>query len=347
MSMLDKQEVFVSDDSLTTKIIHADNSETAVKMVSSCDTIRNPVTGKLEHNSIDRNKYSVFASASHGCFMKCKFCYLTMKGMKYAKLDENAILENLKSALAVQADHDPDIADRYVKLCWMGMGEDQMIRPDRTARLTMDFLTYVMDNKLAAGVDGVDLATVLPPHIHRRWMDVFHELDYQLKQFPTNPNNKLMVHAQGATGPQEYINRSRFRVFYSLHSAIQETRNEIIPGATPLDEAVATLKDYAKGNQHNVIFHHMFIHGVNDSDREIDALINFHKKHGLEKYEFRILRYNHCDNTPLSESDRFETILDRLAAEIPFLKVQISVGSEVRAACGQFIVRQFTDWNVA
>ena len=337
-------DILYSADALTTKVIHDDLSETAIKMVSSCDTIRNPVTGRLEHNSVDRNKYSVFASSSAGCVMKCKFCYLTLKGMKYRKLDEAAILVNLQDAVKSQLNHDDRIKSKYVKLCWMGMGEDQMLKPNRTARLTTDFLDYVMDNDLALGLDGVDLATVLPPKIHPRWMDTFRTLDDVLSKYPTNPNNKRIVHWQDADGPRDYLNRSNFRLFYSLHSAIQETRNTIIPGATPLDEAISLLKEYSQGNRYNVIFHHMFIDGVNDSDAEIAALIDFVQNNELRGYEFRILRYNHC-NRSLEESAKFERIMDRLSSEIPFLKVQISVGTDVEAACGQFVVRDFGTWN--
>jgi hypothetical protein len=38
---------FRSDDGMAGKYVHPDGSETAVKSVSSCDTVRDPVTGRL------------------------------------------------------------------------------------------------------------------------------------------------------------------------------------------------------------------------------------------------------------------------------------------------------------
>ena len=93
-------KLFRTEDQLVSKYVHDDGSETAIKCVSSCDTIKNPISGELEINSIDRNKYSIFVSASAGCFMKCDFCYLTMKEMKYQKLTTNQVLQNLKDAIS-------------------------------------------------------------------------------------------------------------------------------------------------------------------------------------------------------------------------------------------------------
>lgn len=335
-----ERETFISDDDLVLKTIHEDGSETSVKTVSSCDTIRNPVTGELEFNNVERNKYSVFASSSRGCFMNCNFCYLTIKGCDYAKLEEAQILQNLKDAVIEQMEHKPETKDRYVKLCWMGMGEDQIAQPERTYNITKNFLEWILENQYAIGVDGVDLATVMPK-VKPDWMHWFDKINDLVGIMPLNPNNKIRVHGQGMPADAAYINRSPFRVFYSLHSGIQETRDKIIPNALPLEQAISKLKGYTVNNLRNVIFHHMFMEGQNDSEAEVDALLALIDRHGLQQHEFRILRYNHCNDADFGESERFSGIIDRLVGHIPFLKVQISTGTEVRAACGQFIVKQY------
>lgn len=313
-----------------------------MKTVSSCDTIRNPVTGELEFNNIERNKYSVFASSSRGCFMNCNFCYLTIKDCDYAKLEEAQILQNLKDAVLEQMKHKPDTKDRYVKLCWMGMGEDQIAQPERTYNITRHFLEWALTEGHAIGVDGVDLATVMPK-VMSTWMYWFDKIDELVGTMPLNPNNKIRVHGQGMPVDATYIHRSPFRVFYSLHSAIQETRDIIIPNAAPLEHAIPRLKAYTINNHRNVIFHHMFMEGQNDSEAEVDALLALIDEHDLQGHEFRILRYNHCTDADFGESDRFNRIIERLVGNIPFLKVQISTGTEVRAACGQFIVKQYEE----
>ena len=340
-----EKEVFITDDGLVLKMIHEDGSETSIKTVSSCDTIRNPKTGIIEYNNIERNKYSIFASSSRGCPMRCTFCYLTIKYCEYGKLTEDQILSNLKEALLEQLEHKPETKDRFVKLCWMGMGEDQIIQSSRTRSITNKFLSWVFDNNYAVGLDGVDISTVLPNIKREDWIDNFHRMNVDIwhNQYSMNPNNKIRVHGEGFSGDEVYIDRSAVRLFYSLHSGNQETRDKIIPNAMPLARAIPLLKEYSLYNSRNVIFHHMFMEGQNDSEKEVDDLLRLIDDNELHNYEFRILRYNHCQNSPFGESDTFNNIIDRIADRIQHIKVQISTGNEVRAACGQFIVKKFVD----
>ena len=53
--------------------------------------------------------------------------------------------------------------------------------------------------------------------------------------------------------------------------------------------------------------------------------------------ELRILRYNECDNSPYKESDKFDYIVKYFHDNLSKVKYQISAGSEIKAACGQFI----------
>ena len=93
-----EKEVFITDDDLVLKMIHEDGSETSVKTVSSCDTIRNPKTGVIEHNNIERNKYSVFTSSSRGCPMSCDFCSVhTFNGNSYRLRPVEEVLDELET----------------------------------------------------------------------------------------------------------------------------------------------------------------------------------------------------------------------------------------------------------
>lgn len=338
-------EVFRTDDDLVTKLIHADGSETSIKTVSSCDTVRNPVSGKLELNNVDRNKYSIFLSASAGCPMKCSFCYLTIDQVPYGKLTTREVVNNIKESLITEAAHKPSITDRYAKICWMGMGEP-ITNPDMVYTGTLELMEFINQNRYARGLDGVDLSSVIPRN-STKWIDKFKDLNYDLGRYTINPNNKKVVHSESTTEFPDYQDRSRFRLFYSLHSAIQSTRNKIIPNATPLVGAAEMLREASK--HFNVIFHHMFIDGVNDTEEEIVALIDWMKTNGFENNELRILRYNKHDRSDIKESDVFEKCICMLPNELPRVKVQISAGKEVKSACGQFIfndtdaVKQYKD----
>lgn len=339
------KDVLYSDDLTVTKIVHDDNSETAIKTVSSCDTEIND-DGEFVLNESDRNKYSIFVSDSAGCYMACKFCYLTLKEMKFGKLTSDNIVSNIKEAILTRTMTYPEIDlepihQKFVKLCWMGMG-DAFIKTKRAKDATIEMLDFIMEHGYAKGLDGVDMSTVVPKvkDLDETFAHL-HELDELLRKYDLNPHNDVLVHRskEYSNTPSKYPARSRFRLFYSLHSAIQETRNELIPNAMSIEEALPALIDYSKNNKHNLIIHHMFIDGFNDSEEEVEALIRLIKAYGLYNYELRILRYNTCEvSTFIHESNRFKDIIKRLMEVHPFIKVQISAGSEVKAACGQFLV---------
>lgn len=96
----------------------------------------------------------------------------------------------------------------------------------------------------------------------------------------------------------------------------------------------------------NVIYHYLFLDGINDSHDEVGDLINFFLSVSpdynviRDSKQLRILRYNKCDKSRYTESKSFSQIIERLNIQIPEkLKVQVSPGSEISAACGQFLMR--------
>jgi adenine C2-methylase RlmN of 23S rRNA A2503 and tRNA A37 len=328
-------DVFRTEDETVSKYIHEDGSETAVKLVQSMQNVLNPLTRAIETRLSDRNKYSVFISSSVGCYMSCPFCHLTLKDSKYRPLSNQTVLANLKEALLDKLAFNPDLANRYVKLSWMGMG-DAVNVPDMVHDTTLDLLDWILANGLAKGLDGVDLSTVLPP-VKPAWIERFQALDRALGGYPKNPVY-AMDNAAVTTG--EYRHRTPFRMFYSIHSAVQALRDKTVPKALPLAEAVPQLKAYAQDGAHSLIFHHLLVAGLNDSEAELEALAEWMNTHFPDS-ELRILRYNLCAKSPYKESDTFLRQIRWLSDHVNFLKVQISPGNEVSAACGQFIVKDF------
>lgn len=338
------KKLLISDDKTVTKIVHDDNSETAIKTVSSCDTCI-AEDGSFELNETNRNKYSVFISDSAGCYMKCNFCYLTLKTMKFGKLSAEEICYNIGEALferimPYKCGDLPFIRDKFIKLCWMGMG-DAFVNTSKVVSVTKTLMDYIMLRDYAIGLDGIDLSTVMPNVKNvKESLNNLKRLEDDLQKYPLNPHNDILVHRNKEFSNTEivYPNRSRFRLFYSLHSAIQESRDNLIPNAMPINKAIPALLEYSENNKYNVIFHHMFIDGFNDTDEEVNALIHLINEYGLQNYELRILRYNTCEvSTFIHESNHFKDIIKRLMEVHPHIKVQVSAGSEVKAACGQFL----------
>ncbi len=322
-------------DATVSKYIHADGSETAVKLVKSIQNVRNPLTGVLEEHRSERNKYSVFISSSVGCYMSCPFCHLTLKGAKYRPLSAQAVLANLKEAIEERYAFNPELADRYVKLSWMGMG-DAVNDPVTVRQVSLHLLDWIFERGYAKGLDGVDLSTVLPP-VRSPWAREFQLLEQDLRRYP---RNRIYEMDNVAFSNGYYSHRNLFRLFYSVHSAIQASREKVVPRAMPLRDAAEALKAYSADGTYPVILHHILVDGLNDSDAELDALIEFVNTHFTEN-ELRILRYNLAENGPYAESSRFSEQIQKLAEGVNFLKVQVSPGNEVSAACGQFIVKDF------
>lgn len=328
-------EIYRTSDNRVSKYIHESGAETAVKVVKSLQNIVNPITLKIEKLESDRNKYSIFISSSVGCYMKCKFCHLTLKNAKYLKLKEEDVISNIKEAILDSVEFNEDLKKRYIKLSWMGMG-DAINNPEMVYNVTLKIIDWVLENNYAKGLDGVDLSTVLP-EVKEEWVQIFHTLEDKLKKYPLNPIYK-MDNIEYAN--KEIKKRNIFRLFFSIGSPIQDKRNEIIPNCMSLKKSVEQLKKYENNGDYTVILHHLLVDGLNDSENELKELVDFVNAN-FSKNELRILRYNFCAKSKYKESEKFINQIRFLSDKIKFLKVQVSPGEEVQAACGQFIVKKF------
>ena len=330
-------DVYVTHDGLVSKYVHEDGSETAIKRSRSVTSVINPLARAVEEHHSDRNKYSVFVSSSSGCYMQCPFCHLTIKQARYRPLTSGQVLQNLKDSLLHQAGLNPGIGNMYLKLSWMGMG-DALNVPEMVRDVSLEFIGWALEHGYCRGRDGVDLSTVLP-RVSSDWIGIFQQLNRDLMKFPRNPEQ---AGDNAALVTEATTLRTPFRLFYSVHSAIQVSRDKVVPNSMALEKAIPLLQQYADNGQHSVILHHLLVQGLNDSEEELEALIQLMNTCFPEN-ELRVLRYNFCARSPFAESDRFYAQIRRLSTSIPYLKVQVSPGEEVQAACGQFIVKQYVE----
>lgn len=306
-------EIYSSNDGQVNKYVHDNGAETAIKTVSSCQNIVDPVTGKMVSNEFDKGKVSIFVSSSVGCPIGCKFCYLTAKKFPYHKLSDQEIFDNVMEAVQAAIEDYPSILNRYVKLSWMGMGDVFLRDPVRTKHLTLDMLSELIHEVGFWGLDGVDIGTVLP-HTARGWPWALADMNEFLMDWGLNPNNK--------------DGRSPVRLFYSLHAAVDKHRRKLIPIHKSLQDDLDKLKRLYYDFGIDVICHHMFLEGIND-DYVPD----------VGDFELRILRFNECENSPYKESPKFNELVQQAITGASRVKYQISAGSEIKAACGQFICK--------
>ena len=140
-----------------------------------------------------------------------------------------------------------------------------------------------------------------------------------------------------ATEPEQ------FTLAVSLHSAVQETRDKIMPGVKgqPLDALKDALKTYGEQTKRRPTLEYALMDGVNDSNEHLGALIDFCR--GMLCH-VNLIPLNPIKRNPdedqsylMDPSPRmpeFESMLAKQGIEV---SIRNSRGSDIDGACGQLI----------
>ncbi|HBB48267.1 MAG TPA: 23S rRNA (adenine(2503)-C(2))-methyltransferase RlmN [Flavobacteriaceae bacterium] len=128
----------------------------------------------------------------------------------------------------------------------------------------------------------------------------------------------------------------KFHLALSLHSAIQEKRQVIMPFAERfvLDDVLEALVYWYEKTKRRVTFEYIVWDGFNDTDIDIQALVQFCKK---VPCKVNIIEYNAIDDGTFKQAavHRIEAYTQALEkAHIP-VTVRRSRGNDIDAACGQ------------
>ena len=128
----------------------------------------------------------------------------------------------------------------------------------------------------------------------------------------------------------------KFHLALSLHSAIQEKRQVIMPFAERfvLDDVLEALIYWYEKTKRRVTFEYIVWDGFNDTDEDIRALVHFCKK---VPCKVNIIEYNAIDEGAFKQAParRIEAYTQALEkAHIP-VTVRRSRGNDIDAACGQ------------
>ena len=131
----------------------------------------------------------------------------------------------------------------------------------------------------------------------------------------------------------------QFTLAISLHSAIQSTRDYLMPGVSnvALDELKESLKVYGDTTKRRPSLEYALIADVNDDERHLDALIDFCKGMLCHVNLIPLNPINsNLDNPnlmePSSKIKHFESSLNRAGIEV---SIRSSRGSDIDGACGQ------------
>ncbi len=128
----------------------------------------------------------------------------------------------------------------------------------------------------------------------------------------------------------------KFKLAVSLHSAIEETRNQIMPFTKkfPLPELREALEYWYRKTKSKITYEYVVWKGINDDKKSIDALVKFCKH---VPCKVNIIEYNPIDDGEFQQasSDAIENYIKTLESNGIVAKVRRSRGKDIDAACGQ------------
>jgi 23S rRNA (adenine2503-C2)-methyltransferase len=128
----------------------------------------------------------------------------------------------------------------------------------------------------------------------------------------------------------------KFKLAVSLHSAVEEIRNEIMPFTKnfPLTDLRESLEYWYRKTKSKVTYEYVVWKGINDDKKSIDALVKFCK---YVPCKVNLIEYNPIDDGMFQQASEEATnaYITALAKSNIVAKVRRSRGKDIDAACGQ------------
>jgi len=128
----------------------------------------------------------------------------------------------------------------------------------------------------------------------------------------------------------------KFKLAVSLHSAIEEIRNRIMPFTKnfPLTELREALEYWYKKTKSKVTYEYVVWKGINDDKASIDALVKFCK---YVPCKVNLIEYNPIDDGEFQQApdEAIDNYIMALSQNGIVAKVRRSRGKDIDAACGQ------------
>ncbi|ARV11410.1 23S rRNA (adenine(2503)-C(2))-methyltransferase [Gilvibacter sp. SZ-19] len=128
----------------------------------------------------------------------------------------------------------------------------------------------------------------------------------------------------------------KFNLAVSLHSAIQETREQIMPFAKrfTLDDLREALEYWYAQTKRRITYEYVVWKDINDSDEAIDALVKYCQ---YVPCKVNIIEYNPIGDDKFQQAD--DAVLDRYIQKLEAKRIPVTVrrsrGKDIDAACGQ------------
>ncbi len=128
----------------------------------------------------------------------------------------------------------------------------------------------------------------------------------------------------------------RVKLAFSLHSAIEEKRNEIMPFSSkfPLTEIMEALQYWYSKTGNTITFEYCVWKNINDADEDIKALIKYCKQ---VPSKVNLIQYNPIGDGKYDQCNRSaeENYVKQLEKAGITVMIRRSRGGDIDAACGQ------------
>lgn len=128
----------------------------------------------------------------------------------------------------------------------------------------------------------------------------------------------------------------KFKLAVSLHSAIQEKREQIMPFAKQftLTDLRESLEYWYAETKQRISYEYVVWQGINDTDEDIEALVRFCK---YAPSKVNLIEYNPIDDGAFQQAS--DETIDRYISELEANRIPVTVrrsrGKDIDAACGQ------------
>lgn len=248
-----------------------------------------------------QSRSAVCVSTQVGCMAGCPFCATARMGLRRNLTSAEIVEQVLVAAQMTRVDQ-----RRLRNIVFMGMGEP--LHNESELYAAIEFLTHPRAMNLPPR--RLSVSTVGVPDAMRRLIDTFPGI----------------------------------QMAFSLHSARPELRAKLVPWSRRYSweetrDALRYVATRPKLHRHQgpVMIEHIMIQGVNDSDEDADALIEY--LDGLFVM-INLIPYNpnsfvqNWQPTPREQRGQFAK---RLREAGFFTTIRYSMGSDVQAACGQLV----------
>lgn len=128
----------------------------------------------------------------------------------------------------------------------------------------------------------------------------------------------------------------KFKLAVSLHSAVEEIRNHIMPftKSFPLSELREALEYWYRKTKSKVTYEYVVWKDINDDQKSIDALVKFCK---YVPCKVNLIEYNPIDDGEFQQAapEAIDAYIKALENAGIVAKVRRSRGKDIDAACGQ------------